>query len=92
MKLPSAALIVRLAVALVVITMITIGALVTYFSGSGLAGVIVAVVLLVLNIPPIFVTQNLIERTIRQRKASVFRRRTGQRSHSFNAGDRESLS
>jgi len=91
-KLPSAALIVRLAVALVVVTMITIGALVTYFSGSGLAGIIVAVVLIVLNIPPIFVTQNLIERTMRQRRASVFRSRSGQRSHSFARGDRETMS
>ncbi len=92
MKLPSAALIVRLAVALVVVTMVTIGALVTFFSGSGLAGIIVAVVLIVLNIPPIFVTQNLIERTLRQRRAKVFRSRTGQRSHSFARRDRETIS
>jgi peptidoglycan/LPS O-acetylase OafA/YrhL len=89
---PSAALIVRLAVALVVVTVITLGALVTFFSGSGLAGIIVAVVLLVLNIPPIFVTQHLIERTIRQRRASVFRARAGKRSYSFEPGDRETMS
>jgi len=91
-KPPPAALIVRLAVALVVVTMVTIGALVTFFSGSGLAGIIVAVVLLVLNIPPVFIAQDLIERTIRKRRASVFRSRSGQRAHSFGAGDRETMS
>ncbi len=93
MKLPSAALLVKLAVGVTVVAVLAIGALVAWLSGSIVAGVVVAVVLLVLGIPPIFVTQNLLERAVRQRRARNFRMRSGPgRSRSFPGGDRESMS
>jgi uncharacterized protein (DUF2062 family) len=91
-KLPSAALLVKVAVGLTVFGVLVIAALVVWLSGSIVAAVIVAVVLLVLGIPPIFVAQHLIERAGRQRRARNFRMRTGHSGpRTLPGGDRESV-
>ncbi len=70
----------------IVLVLIALG--VAYLIGSFWWAIPIALVLLLLGLPPVFVVRYELERVIRQRKARTFRAQGEGRGFAFGAGDR----
>lgn len=73
----------------VVFVLIALG--VAYLIGNLWWAILIAPVLLLLGLPPVFVVKHELERVLRRRRAQKFRARGEGRGLAFGASDRESM-
>ena len=92
MRLPSLKTVFRTLAAVTVLTIVAIALVAAYLIGSLWWAIPVALVLLLLGLPPVFVVQYEVERIVRQRKARSFRTLGQGRGLAFGARDRETMS
>ena len=91
MRLPSLKTVFRALAAITVVSIVVIALVAAYLIGSLWWAIPIALVLLLLGLPPVFVLQYEVERIVRQRKARTFRAMGEGRGYAFGARDRESL-
>ena len=92
MRLPSLKTVFGALAAVTVVTIVAIALVAAYFIGSFWWAIPIALVLLLLGLPPVVVVRYEAERIVRQRKARSFRTLGQGRGFAFGARDRESMS